>query len=494
MQFSQLPTLLKLAFAALGGKNTIPVASQLPGSINGASYTDGFPPATRTALVAGGKPPAGLDMNGVLFDLSSHVRWLNAGGPYPYSSAFATDGNVGGYPQGAEIASADLEGTWISQNDNNTDNPDTGPGTKWVPGRAYGMTAVGGLTNANVTLTPAQAAKNKITLAGALTGNVQIIFPTWTREWSVVNNTTGAFTITAKTAAGTGVAIPQNASPTKIVGDGTNITQLPENVAPATASQHAVQFGQVGSLIAQSAATVGDTRNLQMSQSATSASVTFSADSIIVGTSLGGTMYKLTSFSATINLGTTGANGMNAGSAPASGYVAIYAIYNPTGPVAALLGVDVTSAIAPNIAGVSLPPGYTASALISVLPTNPSGQIAVSTYQRGRDITFQLAQFLSTITPVAVATSTSIASVVPKNAIRCRGISNLTTTATASINNIYGSDVSLSGQWGSSNAAATTYSSMPFDCMIVTPQTLFRITSCSAGSLTQTGSISGYSI
>ncbi|EIF30977.1 hypothetical protein BCh11DRAFT_06489 [Burkholderia sp. Ch1-1] len=246
MQFSQLPTLLKLAFAALGGKNSIPVASQLPGNINGASYTDGFPPATRTAIVAGGKPPAGLDMNGVLFDLSSNVRWMNAGGPFPYSSAFATDANVGGYPQGAEIASADLEGTWVSQNDNNTDNPDTGPGTKWIPGRAYGVTAVTGLTNANVTLTPAQAAKSKITLAGTLTGNVQIILPTWLKDWVVTNNTTGAFTVTAKTAAGSGVAIPQDGSPTKITGDGTNIAQLAENVAPATQSQHAAQLQQIG--------------------------------------------------------------------------------------------------------------------------------------------------------------------------------------------------------------------------------------------------------
>jgi hypothetical protein len=244
MQFSQLPTLLKLAFAALGGKNTIPVASQLPGNINGASYTDGFPPATRTALVAGGKPPAGLDVNGVLFDISSNIRWMNAGGPFPFSSAFATDANVGGYPQGAEIASADLDGTWLSQNDNNTDNPDTGAGTKWVPGRAYGVTAVGGLTNVNVTLTPAQAAKNRITLAGALTGNVQIIFPTWTKDWTVVNSTTGAFAVTCKTAAGTGIAIPQNSSPTRIYGDGTNIVQAAENIALATSPTHAVALSQ----------------------------------------------------------------------------------------------------------------------------------------------------------------------------------------------------------------------------------------------------------
>lgn len=136
MQSTQTPTLIPLPFASAGGKNTIPEASQLPGNPGGASFTDGFPPATRTPLVAGGIPPAGLDMNGILYMITQSTRWSHAGGLYGFSSSFAADTNVGGYPNGAELMSADLQGTWISNTDNNTDNPDTGPGTKWVPGRA----------------------------------------------------------------------------------------------------------------------------------------------------------------------------------------------------------------------------------------------------------------------------------------------------------------------------------------------------------------------
>ncbi|MDI9682246.1 hypothetical protein, partial [Burkholderia cenocepacia] len=98
------------------------------------------------------------------------------------------------------LMSADGFGTWLSLVDNNGDNPDTGPGTKWAPSQAYGFSSISGLTNVNVTLTPAQAMKSRIVLTGALTGNVQIILPAWTREWTIVNNTTGAFTITVKTA------------------------------------------------------------------------------------------------------------------------------------------------------------------------------------------------------------------------------------------------------------------------------------------------------
>ncbi|OXI70114.1 hypothetical protein CFB81_16380 [Burkholderia sp. AU28863] len=239
---------MPLPFATNGTKNTIPEASQIGITPGAASLNDGFPPLTFTPIAAGGVPPSGGDFNGVLNLITQSIRWAHAGGRYAFSSTFAADVNVGGYPAGAVLMSADQQGSWLSLNDNNTDNPDTGPGTKWVPSHAYGGTSITGLAGSNVTLTPAQAMKSKISLAGTLTANVQIIFPAWTRDWTVVNNTTGAFTVTAKTAAGTGVALAFGQQ--KISGDGTNIVQPPESVAPAVQSQHAMQYGQaVGRLI-----------------------------------------------------------------------------------------------------------------------------------------------------------------------------------------------------------------------------------------------------
>lgn len=221
MQLVNAPAKLVLPFANAGAKNTIPTASQIGITPGAASLTDGFPPLTRTPLLAGGVPPSGLDMNGIIYELSAVVRWNNAGGGYPYDSAFATDSNVGGYPKGARVLRSDGLGYWFNTSDNNVTDPE-GAGAVaagWVPDFTSGASAVT-MTNANVTLTALQYGKPLIIISGLLTANLNLIFPDIARSWIVINNTTGAFTITGKTAGGTGVALQKNQT---IVGDGTNI-------------------------------------------------------------------------------------------------------------------------------------------------------------------------------------------------------------------------------------------------------------------------------
>ena len=115
MQLSNAPGKLLLPFANAGAKNTIPTASQIGTTAGAASLTDGFPPLTRTPIAAGGVPPSGLDMNGILFRLSAILRWANAGGGYAYDAAFATDSNVGGYPKGARVLRSDGAGYWLNR-------------------------------------------------------------------------------------------------------------------------------------------------------------------------------------------------------------------------------------------------------------------------------------------------------------------------------------------------------------------------------------------
>lgn len=223
MQLSNIPGKLVLPFANAGGKSTIPVASQIGITAGAASLTDGFPPLTRTPIAAGGVPPSGLDMNGILYEMSAIIRWANAGGGYPFDGTFAADTNVGGYPKGARVMRSDGTGYWFNTVENNVTDPE-GSGAAaagWVPDFTTGVAAVT-MTSANVTLTPAQYGKPTIVITGTLTANLNLIFPAIEKMWTVMNNTAGAFTIMAKTASGTGSVIAQGFVG-QINGDGTNI-------------------------------------------------------------------------------------------------------------------------------------------------------------------------------------------------------------------------------------------------------------------------------
>jgi hypothetical protein len=121
---------LPWANAASPTYKTIPPAASSP-TPGRASFNDGFPPPTFVDPGAGGIPPFGDDMNGALNVVTSWVRWMTAGGVIPYDSAFQTA--IGGYPNGAIVASATTPGKfWRCLADNNGSNPDTGGGN-WTP-------------------------------------------------------------------------------------------------------------------------------------------------------------------------------------------------------------------------------------------------------------------------------------------------------------------------------------------------------------------------
>ncbi|AZG14924.1 hypothetical protein [Cupriavidus pauculus] len=167
--------------------------------------------------------------------------------------------------------------------------------------------------------------------------------------------------------------------------------------------------------VKQAPAVVGMVRNLVMSVTTASATATLSADEIVVESALGGNTYKLANFSQVINLGATGAGGMDAGAAPANGWVAVYAIYNPATGARALLGVNATSAAAPEVyGGGNMPAGYSASALVSVRRTNGSGQFAVGA-QLDRSVETGVVSVLAS-GAATTYTAVSISSTVPPNA------------------------------------------------------------------------------
>jgi hypothetical protein len=137
----------------------------------------------------------------------------------------------------------------------------------------------------------------------------------------------------------------------------------------------------------------GPTLRLTANLSAAGTTVAFTADYISVATSLGGGSATLAAFSKSLNVSGTSAGGMDTGSAPTSGFVSIYAIYNPATGSSALLG---TTASQTTIYGGShMPSGYTMSALVAVWPTNSSADLVVG-FQQDRMFYWGAAQTVLT--------------------------------------------------------------------------------------------------
>ena len=240
---------------------------------------------------------------------------------------------------------------------------------------------------------------------------------------------------------------------------------------------------------------VGQARNVAMSVTAASATATLTADEIIVGTALGGQMYKVASFSKTINLATTGAGGMDTGTAPASGYVALYAVYNPTTGASALIATNAATLQGNVYGGANMPSGYTASALVAVWPTNASGQF-VSGEWFDRSFRFGPVQVLNTTTAQS-QTALSIVSAVPLNAKRYGGYCSLLSTSTVLMTlNLWttgsagGVITHPMGMYVLGNAAST----MVFDNAVVKSQSIGYSTTSGGGAVTFNIFITGYTI
>jgi hypothetical protein len=74
----------------------------------------------------------------------------------------------------------------------------------------------------DVTLTAAESNYHIIDVGGAITANINVIVPSAPGKWTFNNSTTGAFTLTVKTSAGTGIALAQG-SALEMWSDGINV-------------------------------------------------------------------------------------------------------------------------------------------------------------------------------------------------------------------------------------------------------------------------------
>lgn len=304
------PPLIEQAFAADAAapyiQNPIPVAAGDPGR---ASFELGFPPQTMTEILAGGTPPFGQDVNGILYMLSAHIAALQAGQPYLFDATLAA--SMGGYAAGTVLGMADGSGLWINTIAANTTDPDGVSAAGWMPLFSQGFASIGSLIGGVRTLTPAEYRRGVIVLAGVLVGNLQVIVPSGAigaRSWLIVNTTSGAFTTTVKTAGGTGVTIPQGgfSAPVEVYGDGTNVyptvaplsVPLDVNPAPSTIpvrnnvgqlfatyfnSSSGLENPTIGAVIVQNSAADGYLRKISLANFAAQISLSSFAGTVSNG-------------------------------------------------------------------------------------------------------------------------------------------------------------------------------------------------------------------
>lgn len=117
------PSKILTPWASTGSKNPIPQNSN--NATGAAGYDKGFPDITMTPPEAGGIPPAGQDFNGIFYEVTNILRYMQAGGQPTFDAALATA--IGGYPKGAMVLGSDGVTLWQSQIESNSTDPNTDP-------------------------------------------------------------------------------------------------------------------------------------------------------------------------------------------------------------------------------------------------------------------------------------------------------------------------------------------------------------------------------
>lgn len=242
---------------------------------------------------------------------------------------------------------------------------------------------------------------------------------------------------------------------------------------------------------------IGSSVNLRASLSAASASITITADEVIVKSALGGLAWNLPTFSKTLNLSTVGAGGMDAGIAPASGFVSIYAIYNPSNQATALMACNQSTSSGRFYTGGNMPSGYTASGLVSAWRTDASRLMIVGS-QVDRQISIPIATILST-TSIFTNAPASLAAIVPIATVEIGGLFQ-SGAATANVNSTVGLSSTSTGygsrSGGGTSSVGNAVTQSSYDGLKVSvSQTVYLTTTVGSGALFQAAAyITSYTI
>lgn len=123
----------------------------------------------------------------------------------------------------APLASPSFTGTPLVPTATDGTNTTQAASTAFVQSAVGGYINKSGQTGGTLTLTPAEASNPVIAISGTLTSNLTVVVPNGSnRLWAFYNATSGAFTVTVKTVAGTGVTIAQGKR-NLVYSNGTNV-------------------------------------------------------------------------------------------------------------------------------------------------------------------------------------------------------------------------------------------------------------------------------
>ena len=157
MLLSSIPAKFTIPFANGAGADVRPIPQTPSGVPGAAAFSTGFPPLNFVQPSAGGIPPDGRDMNGILNMISAWDQWFQAGGPVQFDAAFAA--NAGGYPRGAVVMSNTGHVWFENLIDGNTNDPNAAASINWViafsPWSATAWPAAGSANAQVLTISPA---------------------------------------------------------------------------------------------------------------------------------------------------------------------------------------------------------------------------------------------------------------------------------------------------------------------------------------------------
>lgn len=212
-----IPKFIKTAFANIGLRNNIPEITN--NTTGAAGYDRGFGEINMLPEGAGGIPPDGKDFNGIFYELSSAIQYLQSGVEFPFDQTFAN--SIGGYSVGAVVSDLSKTSLWINSVDNNLLPPSSENG--WSNFSLFsasesvkGVASIATQADVNLGQNDSKIIPPKKLLFGfsfvSNTNRGFIAFPSWLGgfiiQWgSVVTDSNGKATFTFLTAM-----------PTKVLG------------------------------------------------------------------------------------------------------------------------------------------------------------------------------------------------------------------------------------------------------------------------------------